>query len=194
MAEPAGDPAANGSRGNGIGAEFAQLRELLLGEELHELAAIRGRMDDPARRSAELAEVLPDAIKAAPAKAQRAALEPLFQKDIRSSVRKHTRELAEAIYPVMGPALRNSIAAAIRDFAESLNQMVEKSLSFRGIGWRVEALCTGKSFGEIVLARSLLYSVQHVFLIHRKSGLQRFRPRGGPPRSRRTRRPPRSRC
>jgi outer membrane protein OmpA-like peptidoglycan-associated protein len=171
MAEPAGDPAANGSRGNGIGAEFAQLRELLLGEELHELAAIRGRMDDPARRSAELAEVLPDAIKAAPAKALRAALEPLFEKVFRSSVRKHTRELADAIYPVMGPALRSSIAAAIREFAESLNQMVEKSFSFRGIGWRIEALVTGKSFGEMVLARSLLYSVQHVFLIHRKSGL-----------------------
>lgn len=171
MAESAGDRAATSSRGNGIGAEFAQLRELLLGEELNELAAIRGRMDDPARRSAELAEVLPDAIKAARAKALRAALEPLFEKVFQSSVRKHTREIADAIYPVMGPALRNSIAAAIREFAESLNQMVEKSLSLRGIRWRIEALFTGKSFGEIVLARSLLYSVQHVFLIHRKSGL-----------------------
>ena len=171
MAEPAGDRAATSSRGNGIGAEFAQLRELLLGEELNELAAIRGRMDDPARRSAELAEVLPDAIKAARSKALRAALEPLFEKVFQSSVRKHTRTIADAIYPVMGPALRNSIAAAIREFAESLNQMVEKSLSFRGIRWRIEALFTGKSFGEIVLARSLLYSVQHVFLIHRKSGL-----------------------
>jgi OOP family OmpA-OmpF porin len=171
MAEAAGDRAATSSRGNGVGAELAQLRELLLGEELNELAAMRGRMDDPARRSAELAEVLPAAIKAARAKALRAALEPLFERVFRSSVRKHTRELADAIYPVMGPALRSSIAAAIREFAESLNQMVEKSLSFRGIRWRIEALVTGRSFGEIVLARSLLYSVQHVFLIHRKSGL-----------------------
>ena len=171
MAEAAGDRAATSSRGNGVGAELAQLRELLLGEELNELAAMRGRMDDPARRSAELAEVLPAAIKTARAKALRAALEPLFETVFRSSVRKHTRELADAIYPVIGPGLRSSIAAAIREFAESLNQIVEKSLSFRGIRWRIEALVTGKSFGEIVLARSLLYSVQHVFLIHRKSGL-----------------------
>jgi OOP family OmpA-OmpF porin len=171
MAEPAGDRAATSSRGNGVGHELAQLRELLLGEELNELAAMRGRMDDPARRSADLAEVLPDAIKAARSKALRGALEPLFEKVFQSSVRKHTRELADAIYPVIGPGLRNSIAAAIREFAESLNQMLEKSLSLRGIRWRIEALVTGKSFGEIVLARSLLYSVQHVFLIHRKSGL-----------------------
>ena len=171
MAEPAGDRAATSTRGNGVGPELAQLRELLLGQELTELAAMRGRLDDPARRSVELAEVLPDAIRAARAKALRAALEPIFEKVFQSSVRKHTRELADAIYPVMGPALRNSIAAAIREFAESLNQMVEKSVSFRGIRWRIEALFTGKSFGEMVLSRSLLYSVQHVFLIHRKSGL-----------------------
>jgi outer membrane protein OmpA-like peptidoglycan-associated protein len=171
MAETAGDRAATGSRGNGVGHELAQLRELLLGEELNELAAMRGRLDDPARRSVEVAEVLPDAIKGARAQALRASLEPLFEKVFHNSVRKHTRELADAIYPVMGPALRKNIAAAIREFAESLNQMVEKSLSFRGLRWRIEALVTGKSFGEMVLSQSLLYSVQHVFLIHRKSGL-----------------------
>jgi hypothetical protein len=133
MAEPAGDRTATSSRGNGVGPELAQLRDLLLGEELNELAAIRSRMDDPAQRSAELAEVLPDAIKTARGKALRASLEPLFEKVFQSSVRKHTRELADAIYPVIGPALRNSIAAAIREFAESLNQMVEKSISFRGM-------------------------------------------------------------
>jgi len=171
MAEPARDRAATGSPSNGAGGELAQLRQLLIGEELNELAAIRGRLDDPRRRSADLAQVLPDAIKATRAKALRTALEPIFEKTFQSSVRKHTRELADAIYPVIGLALRNSIAAAIREFAESLNQVVEKSLSFRAIRWRIEALLTGKPFSEILLARSLLYSVQHVFLIHRRSGL-----------------------
>jgi outer membrane protein OmpA-like peptidoglycan-associated protein len=171
MAERVGDRAATGSPGNGAGTELAQLRQLLIGEELSELASIRGRLEDSGRRSVDLAQVLPDAIKAARAKALREALEPVFEKIFQSSVRKHTKELAEAIYPVIGPALRNSIAAAIREFAESLNLMVEKSLSFRAIRWRIEALTTGRPFGEILLSRSLLYSVQHVFLVHRKSGL-----------------------
>ena len=79
--------------------------------------------------------------------------------------------LADAIFPVIGPAIRKSIAASISEFAETLNQIVETSVSFRAIQWRVEALITGKSFSEILLARSLLYSVEQVFLIHRKSGL-----------------------
>jgi OOP family OmpA-OmpF porin len=71
----------------------------------------------------------------------------------------------------MGPAIRTSIAAAIREFAESLNQIVEKSASWRAIRWRIEARATGRPFTEVLLTRSLLYSVEQVFLIHRKSGI-----------------------
>jgi outer membrane protein OmpA-like peptidoglycan-associated protein len=71
----------------------------------------------------------------------------------------------------MGPAIRASIGAAIREFAESLNQIVEKSASLRAIRWRIEARVTGRPFTEILLARSLLYSVEQVFLIHRKTGI-----------------------
>ena len=55
------------------------------------------------------------------------------------------RNLADAIYPVIGPALRSSIAAAIREFAECLNQIVEKSASLRAIRWRIEARVTGQA-------------------------------------------------
>jgi outer membrane protein OmpA-like peptidoglycan-associated protein len=172
MPEPAGDRSATGGTPNGAGApEFVQLRQLLIGQELDELAQIKGRLEDPAARTADLAQILPDAIRAARAKALREALEPVFEKAFQSSVRKHPRELADAIYPVIGPALRNSIAAAIREYAEGLNQIVEKSISLRAIRWRIEARATGKPFSEILLARSLLYSVEQVFLIHKKGGL-----------------------
>jgi OOP family OmpA-OmpF porin len=115
--------------------------------------------------------VLPDSIKTSKSKPLRESLEPVFEKAFESSVRKHPKELSEAIYPVMGPAIRKSIAASIAEFAETLNQIVEKSVSIRAIQWRVEAMVTGKSFSELLLARSLLYSVEQVFLIHRKSGL-----------------------
>jgi outer membrane protein OmpA-like peptidoglycan-associated protein len=172
MPDPAGDRAANGGATNGAGAaEFAHLRQLLIGQEIDELARIKDRLEDPATRAADLAQILPDAIKRARAKALREAMEPVFEKAFQSSVRKHPRELADAIYPVIGPALRNSIAAAIREFSESLNQIVEKSVSLRSIRWRLEARATGKPFSEVLLARSLLYSVEQVFLIDRKSGL-----------------------
>src|SRR5581483_707268 len=102
--------------------------------------------------SADLARFLPGAIKAARASALRDALEPVFEKAFQSSVRKHPKDLADAIYPVIGPAIRNSIAASIREFAENLNQIVEKSASPRAIRWRIEAMVTGRPFTELLLA------------------------------------------
>ncbi len=151
--------------------ELGELQELLVGPHLEQLARLDARVGDPATRTADLAEVLPDAIRGAKAKPLRDSLEPVFEKAFAHSVNKHPRVLADAIYPVIGPAIRTSIGAAIRDFAEGLNQIVEKSVSFRAIRWRIESIISGKPFNEILLARSLLYSVEQVFLIHRKSGL-----------------------
>jgi OOP family OmpA-OmpF porin len=164
------EPAADSPNGAGS-SDFAQLTELLVGPERAQLADLQSRFDDPARRAVDLALALPEAVKRAKAKSLREALEPVFEKAFENSVRKHPRELADAIYPVIGPAIRSSIAASIREFAENLNQIVEKSASLRAIRWRIEARVTGKPFTEILLARSLLYSVEQVFLIHRKSGL-----------------------
>jgi OOP family OmpA-OmpF porin len=152
-------------------AELAELRELLVGQEIEELARVQARLADPGKRTEDLAQVLPEAIKSAKAKSLRDALEPIVEKSFHSSVRRNPKELADAIYPIIGPAIRTSIAAAIRDFAEALNQIVEKSASFRSIRWRIESLISGKPYSEILLAKSLLYSVDQVFLIHRKSGL-----------------------
>lgn len=172
MQEPPGDRAATGSPANGAGAaEFADLRRMLIGTELDQIAGLQKRLDDPDVRSGETGRVLPAAVKAASGKRLREALEPVFEKSFQNSVRKHPREISDAIYPVMGPAIRASIAAAIREFAESLNQIVEKSASWRAIRWRIESRVTGRPFTDILLTRSLLYSVEQVFLIHRESGV-----------------------
>jgi outer membrane protein OmpA-like peptidoglycan-associated protein len=151
--------------------ELAELRELLVGQEIEELASVQARLSDPTKRAQDLAQVLPDAIKSAKAKSLRDALEPIVEKSFHHAVRKNPGEVVEAIYPVIGPSIRASIGKAIRDFAESLNQIVEKSASLRAIRWRIESLITGKPFSEILLSRSLLYTVEQVFLIHRSSGV-----------------------
>ena len=171
MPEPAVKPVDGSASATARSNEHDLLRELLVGPEIDKLERLQARVHEPASRAADLAEVLPDAIRGAKAKALRESLEPVFEKAFASSVNKHPKVLADAIYPVIGPAIRTSIGAAIRDFAEGLNQIVEKSVSFRAIKWRIESIISGKPFNEILLARSLLYSVEQVFLIHRKSGL-----------------------
>lgn len=172
MPQPPADPTATGTPANGAGAaEFAELRRALIGPEQDQIDGLRKRLDDPAVRSTETGKILPAAIKNASRKNLGEALEPVFEKSFRNSVRKNPREISDAIYPLMGPAIRRSISVAIREFAESLNQIVEKSASWRAIRWRIEARVTGRPFAEILLTRSLLYSVEQVFLIHRESGV-----------------------
>ena len=71
----------------------------------------------------------------------------------------------------MGPAIRKAVASAIHGMIQSFDKTLEHSLSLRGLKWRFEALRTKKPFGEIVLLHTLLYQVEQIFLIHRKSSL-----------------------
>ena len=85
--------------------ELGELRQLLVGPEI-------------------VSQVLPEAIRGAKGKALREALEPVFEKAFSSSVRKNPKELAAVISPIILPGIRTSITAAIREFAEGLNQIV----------------------------------------------------------------------
>ncbi|HEY7825539.1 MAG TPA: OmpA family protein, partial [Candidatus Acidoferrales bacterium] len=79
--------------------------------------------------------------------------------------------LADALFPVMGPAIRKSITETLRSMLETFNAALENSLSARGLQWRVESFRSGRPFAEIVLMHSLLFRVEQVFLIHRQTGL-----------------------
>ena len=99
------------------------------------------------------------------------ALAPTIETAVRESVRKDPSTLADALFPVMGPAIRRSILETLRSFLDSFNQIMEQSLSVQGLKWRLEALRTGRTFTEVVLLHSLVFRVEQVFLIHKKTGL-----------------------
>jgi outer membrane protein OmpA-like peptidoglycan-associated protein len=99
------------------------------------------------------------------------ALAPTIETALRESVRKDPATLADALFPVMGPAIRRSILETLRSFLESFNQVLDQSLSVKGLKWRIEALRTGRSFTEVALLHSLVFRVEQVFLIHKKTGL-----------------------
>ena len=99
------------------------------------------------------------------------ALAPTIETALRESVRKDPATLADALFPVMGPAIRKSILETLRSFLDSFNEIMDQSLSWQGLKWRFEALRTGRSFTEVVLLHSLVFRVEQVFLIHRKTGL-----------------------
>ncbi|HET6929618.1 MAG TPA: OmpA family protein [Candidatus Acidoferrum sp.] len=154
---------------------YLELRQLILAPEQEALERLHQRVDDPASRTEDVGSVVAEAIqlrrKQGGDEALSVALAPTIETALRESVRKDPATLADALFPVMGPAIRRSILETLRSFLESFNQVLDQSLSVKGLKWRIEALRTGRSFTEVALLHSLVFRVEQVFLIHKKTGL-----------------------
>ncbi|MFH1113563.1 MAG: OmpA family protein [Pseudomonadota bacterium] len=153
--------------------ELSMLRSLLMSKELSEIEEILVRLDDPETRAREIARILPVAVakRGISDKDLAAALGPTVEDILRTSVKRNPQALVDALFPVMGPAMRKSIAEFFRGMMQGLDRALQHGFSLRGLKWRLEALKTGKPFTEIVLLHSLVFRVEQVFLIHRETGL-----------------------
>ena len=69
---------------------------------------------------------------------------PPVEAVITSSVRRNPRPLADALFPVIGPAIRKAIAHALSGMLDSLNRTLEQSVSMRALQWRVHGLAHGQ--------------------------------------------------
>lgn len=152
--------------------ELARLRELMLGEEADRLHRLDQRISDPVQRTGDVAEVLPGAMNRALADpVARPGMERPIVDTIRSAIKRDTESFAEALFPVLGPAIRRAVADALKSLVERINAALEHSFTAKGLRWRLEAARTGVPFGQIVLRETLRYAVQEVFLIQPESGL-----------------------
>ena len=167
--EPSAGEGTNGDPSSG----YARLRELLVGPEQARLEELQRRLDDRQLRTEDLSHVIAEAIalRLPRDRSLQRALNPLVEDAVRISVARDPSILANTLFPIIGAAVRKSVAHALRGLVESVNQTLERSFSLESLRWRIEALRTGKSFGEIVLTHSLRYRVEQVFLIHRETGL-----------------------
>ena len=162
------DPGAGGP-----GGQLTEVRELLFGAERRQIEELRRRLDTLELSPEELAEQLPRAVATRSARERQlaVAMAPSVGQAIAESVRRDPRDVATAIFPVLGPAIRTAIAEAMAGLVESVNRAVEHSVSPRGLRWRLEAWRTGVPFAQVVLSHTLVYRVEQVFLIHAETGL-----------------------
>lgn len=157
----------------GNGDRWQELRDLLVTPEQERIEALERKLANPALHVEEVARLLPEAVTRRSSSDDRlgVALGPVVGEAIRTSVRTDPQPLVDAIFPVMGPAIRRAISSALSELVQSINTTLEHTVSLRGMAWRLEAMRTGRSFGEVVLSRSLLYRVEQLFVIHRETGL-----------------------
>src|SRR5215469_2116332 len=144
-----------------------QLRTLLVGHEIEVLSRLSEVVEDPEQLAGAVGRVLPTAIALATNDARLGqALAPALAKATQSSIRHDPRTLVNILYPLIVPAIRKSIGETIDETFQSLNESLKHSLTWRGLKWRWEAWRTGVSFAEVVLKHTVVYQVEHVFLIH----------------------------
>lgn len=153
--------------------EWQRLRALLLGDEQASLRALADKVGDRTKLTRSVATVLAEAIAIRAGQDDRLmrVLAPLINEGLQQSVRKDPQTLVDALYPIIGPAIRRSVGEVLADMMQSFNRALEQSFSPRALKWRLDAWRTGQSYAGIVLLNTLVYRVEQVFLIHRETGL-----------------------
>ncbi|MDJ0617749.1 MAG: OmpA family protein [Calothrix sp. MO_192.B10] len=153
--------------------ELDELRSLLLGIEPRQLNQLYERLNNPQIHAEDIGNLLPEAVQLQTQKDRQLveAITTTVEEAIKFSIQKDEKTLSEVIFPILAPATRKAINAALEQMIQSLNQTLEHSLSPQSWRWRLEAKRTGKTFAEVVMLRTLVYRVEQLFLIHKQTGL-----------------------
>lgn len=151
-------------------SDLDKIKEILFGHEKKAIDAITRRLETPESRTADVADVLADAVTTSARQSdrlQRALREPVEQ-TITETIQRDPERFADALFPVIGPAIRKAISEAMRSLVQSINRAVDTSLSPTA---RLKAWREGVPLAEWVLRRSLVFRVDEVFLIDPRTGL-----------------------
>ena len=154
-------------------SDLDKLKDLLFGAEKQVLDSISERVESRELRSADVADVLPEAIHASHAQGgelRESLREPVGQ-CLQREFRDDPQTYSDVLYPVMGPAIRKSIMHALRSITQQINEAVEHSLTPKGLSWRLQAWRAGVPFGQFIVQKTLLYRVEQAYLISRDNGL-----------------------
>lgn len=148
--------------------DYLRLRRLLLGDEYSAALNKYIAEDDDVKR---VSRVLPNALALAEQKKLGESIAPVIDHAISVSIEEHPRRIVNAVFPIIGPAIRKAVASALADMVHSLNTLLEQSLTLRSVMWRFRAWQAGMPYAKYVLLQTLHYRVEQVLLVHRETGL-----------------------
>ena len=149
------------------------LRSVILEEDRTAIAKLQQKFDDPRQFAEAISSVLAEAFALAGTRDERLAqaLAPILELATQASIRKNPGTMIGILYPLIGMVIRKSIAESLDGTLQRLNQAFKQGFSWQGLKWRLEALRSGSSYADVVLKHTVQFRVEHIFLIHRKTGL-----------------------
>ena len=148
--------------------QMHQLRELVLGKD-------NSQVYDTFKQHAR--EVVGDVLSEALHDRQKKdgsvnqVIVPIVEKSVEKSVSHHSEQFVGYLYPLVGRLVRKSVSAFLAEFLDKTNELIENSLTIKGMKWRFRAWQAGVSFSQYVASQTFVYRVEQVFLIHRETGI-----------------------
>jgi len=154
-------------------ASLSELRRLVVGPETQRLDQLETNLGNPDLQVEAVARALPRAVTARTLgdRQLQIASEPLVAHALHEVVRKDPEMLSDALFPIVGRAVRKAVSAAFAAIMERLSAAMEHTFTVQGLRWRLEARRCKRPLAEVILSHNLLFRVEHVFLLHRKTGL-----------------------
>lgn len=155
-------------------SQLDELRHIIVGDNSEQLAELKDRIQDVERRTLDVAEVLSPAIDKQVASGNLSLADSLqapVSMGLKRAIRSEPEEYAEILYPVMAPSIRRAISQAISSMMVTINRTIESATTVQGLSLRYESLRTGIPYAELALLRTILYRVEHLYLIHRETGM-----------------------
>jgi OOP family OmpA-OmpF porin len=148
-----------------------RLRKALVGPERERLGELEGKVRMAA---GTVAGVLPEAIGQSTEERGQAlaiSLEPAVSQAVSTVARREPELYAEALAPTIGLMVRKAVSEAFTAMIERLDEAMQRSMSLRGLSWRLEARRTGRTLAEVALLHTLVYRVEQLFLVHAETSL-----------------------
>lgn len=155
------------------GSDYDRLRELLVGAELRKISRLQEHFDVPEQLTTDVSAVLPQAIKQSLKNDHQMveSLAPAIGDIFEHLINRDINKFAKALFPVIGPAIRQSIAESFKQMIQTLNKTIEMAFTWQGLKWRFQSMRTGIPIAQIAMLQGLVYRVEQAFLIHRETGL-----------------------
>ena len=152
---------------NNDDSQLETLRRILIGKEVDKAAA-----EIRAESREMVADVLSEALHDREKKdgSVQRIIQPIIAKSVEKSLINQRKDFIDYLYPLVGSLVRKAVTVFFTDFIEKTNEIIENSVTIKGMKWRVNAWRSGISFSEYVASQTFVFKVEQVFLIHKETG------------------------
>jgi hypothetical protein len=99
------------------------------------------------------------------------ALGPVMGEAIRVQIRDSRKDMVEALYPVIGETVQRAIAEFARELQRNIDARLRATFGPQGALRALWARLRGVSPGQLALRDAMPFSIRELFLIQRSSGL-----------------------